>query len=44
MRSTVAIALTSAAFLISSLPQTIHGVVPHSWIKYLPTRSRLNMV
>ena len=24
-------------FLISSLPHTMHGVVPHSWIKYLPT-------
>lgn len=25
--------------LISSLPLTMHGVVPHSWMKYLPTRS-----
>ena len=27
------------AALISSDPFTMHGVVPQSWIKYLPTRS-----
>ena len=29
----------SMAALISSLPLTMHGVVPQSWMKYLPTRS-----
>ena len=32
------------AALISSEPFTMHGVVPQSWMKYLPTRSRLNIV
>eukprot|EP00975_Prorocentrum_lima_P001907 414739-Prorocentrum_lima.AAC.1 len=35
---------SSIVFLISSEPQTMQGVVPHSWMKYLPTGSRLNMV
>ena len=34
----------SMAFLMASDPHTMHGVVPHNWMKYLPTGVLLNMV
>lgn len=37
-------AKSSMVFLISSDPHTMHGVVPQSWMKNLPTGLRLNMV